>query len=699
MDVDRKHEIIEINKMEDLTNSYFIRRGIIYSRDCDNNRLNVWIEGTLFENLEIFYHCEKEIESTPDKAFDLFEVGRKVLVLHKFIYQGEGSKKVKKIERTVIGLKYNSPEGISNLQPCVVRRFFVKVKKGAGESISYSYYWICIDDENNITVLKINDNEDKTQAEVFVGKGFFSELEKALYLGDPGLNPLTESATKSFMMTNDSDFRERWVATPCSLFKDQCEVFNVMPQYWTAPPPCNTEELPCPPNRFYCDIEKRILVWYGAYEIFIGAVIIRFNTDTDYTWNCVAASGASIEAEGYKTLPGTKDDIPINMMPDVKSVNDTEISFYLPHVSIWDRPGVVTINWENYIWGSVMSAVGVNEAKHWYWTENGFEQEVCARFHQDDFDESIVDKDEIFSNDACVCVDYSEVECFSCNVVAQSNGRYIRTVIDISGYTSLYEIYIFDELFNADTTYRHLRIDEKKHYSANRCWWSDDDSQCHGEGVYGYNVAERTLVESLNQKEAEGLSSVWCSNNVAYFFKEKNRDRCDGAAQQVGGFKNTWSGPLTDPYGGPDVDDFYNCKWLQNDCCLWAETCPDGLGKCFEMLMPGSDWILIEEAYVESESGGNYTLIRESDINDFEEPLVRKFKIDEEIEFDATEIYKTYYLDDRATCHEQGLIVAGKGVRGSEIFWEVYHNGVDITNKLFEVLGCEQSELDEMGLI
>jgi len=225
MAVEQKHEIIKIDKIGDLANSYFIRRGIIYSRDCDNNTLNVWIEGTLFENLEIFYHCENEIESTPDKAFDLFEVGRKVLVLHKFIYNEEDNSKVEKIERTVIGLKYNAPEGIDNLQPCVVKRFFVKVKKIVDDTPVYSYHWIYINDEDveegdeedkrKITVIEIHDNEDKTEAEVeFVdaygkNRGFFYELEKNLYLGDPLLNPLTQSATKSFMIGNSMFFIQR----------------------------------------------------------------------------------------------------------------------------------------------------------------------------------------------------------------------------------------------------------------------------------------------------------------------------------------------------------------------------------------------------------------------------------------------------------------------------------------------------------
>ena len=97
--------------------------------------------------------------------------------------------------------------------------------------------------------------------------------------------------------------------------------------------------------------------------------------------------------------------------------------------------------------------------------------------------------------------------------------------------------------------------------------------------------------------------------------------------------------------------------------------------------------------------GPEYRWRLDSNINNYDITEPRKIKFDEDVEFDATQVYKTYYLDDRATCHEQGLLIAGKGVTGSEIFWEIYHNGEDITSKIFDALNCEQAELDELGLI
>ena len=701
----RKHEIIEINETGELVDSYFIRRGIIFSRDCDNNRLNVWIEGTLFENLEIFYHCENETESTPDKAFDLFKVGRKVLVLHKFIYcevDDKKTKKIERIERTVIGLKYNSPEGIGNLQPCVVKRFFVKVKKEVDGVPIYSYYWICFDDENNITTIEINDNEDKTETEVSNGIGFFNELESALYLGVPS-NPLTHSATKSFMMTNDNDFRERWAATPCSLFKEQQKVINVVPARWTSPPPCDLEDIPCPPNRFYCNIEKRILVWYGAYEKFIGATVIRFDTDAEYTWNCVAASGSLIEGGelgDYKTLADTEWDIPLNMISGVNYVNDSEISFYLPFGAN-RRPGQVTIDWVDYAWGSSVNTGITDYTSHWYWSENGFEKKDCASLNQIILDDDIIDKDETFYNTDCPCDSiHTKIECEACSEVIQDTGRYKRTVDTYTGYSSLYTIALLDESVSANTLYRNMQIWEGKIYNAHHCIWNESVQQCYRHSTIGYNAAQRNIGESIKQKHTNGLSACWNSNNVAYFSKEKNRDRCIGTASQLGKTCLTFDSDLCIPWGGPNQADFCNCCWrCDSPDHLCAEDCPGGLGKCFELEMPGGDWSSVTNDYVETIPGPRYHWHKDTTSDGYAEPIVRKFKIDGEIEFDATKIYKTYYLDDRATCHEQGLVIAGKGVEDGKIFWEICHNGINITEKLFKALGCEQTELDEMGLI
>jgi len=719
MAVERKHEIIEIDKKEDLANSYFMRRGIIYSRDCDNNTLNVWIEGTLFENLEIFYHCENETESTPDKAFDLFEVGRKVLVLHKIIYNEEENHKIEKIERMVIGLKYNSPEGIDNLQPCIVKRFFAKVGKVTKDPItgdpiiSYSYHWIYINDgdERKVTVIEINDNEDKTETEVFHDAGFFSELERVLYLGEveenPYIYPLTQSATKSFMMTNDSDFRERWVATPCSLFKDQCEVINIMYQRWTVPPPCDEQDMVCPPNRFYCDIEKRILVWYGAYEKFVGATIVRFDNDTAYTWNSVAASGVSIADPdglgGYLTLADTEWDIPLNMISGVNWVSKNEISFYLPFGAN-RRPGQVTIDWINYSWFNEPVNSGItDETEHWYWSAEGFEQKVCAQLKQENVCDGFEYEREDYSYEYCECdqiyPSLTEAQCEACGQIKQTVGMYELNVDRCDGYTSNYKIELFDKTFDADTLYRSVDLDELKRYDAHECVWVGN--QCYYHTVWGYTCAKRGIGERIKQKNAEGLSAVWQSNNVAYYSKEKDRDECDASAAQSGKVCTSWTQAECIPWGGVDYGDFDKCHWPCDPDHLCAESCPGGIGSCFKIDMPGDDWNVTGTDRIENNSGSP-TWYRETNTSSYEEPLIQKLKLDD-IEFDATEVYKTYYLDDRATCHEQGLVIAGKGVRMVNekpvYFWEVYHDGVDITEKLFEALGCEQSELDEIGLI
>ena len=633
----------------------------------------------------------------------------------------------------------------------IVPRFFAKVKVEQ----DYKYYWIYFgkaedvlskrikrgyaqpppdEHSNNIVVFEISNSFERTEEEVLLGHGFHFTLEQALTPFVKWTDFDTPCfAVKAFMLEDshkkdeDGEYvKERWVATTHYLMHDRRAAINVGTK-WTPPPPCEIEDMPCPPTQFYCDIDKKILVWYGSYEIFMGALVIRFN-DLDierglynYTWNSVAASGFSIVADQYRTLEGTKEDIPINMMPDVASVTDTEISFYLSRGLPFDRPGLVTIDWINYEWGYTISAAGVDKTKHWYWSAEGFEQKPCASFSQSDFEEewnppvpecSEVDVDycEYFSRDYCPCRDiYTQLECEGCSEIKQVSGGIRIKVSVLNGYESLYEIKVFDDLFKADTIYRNFGVEESKGYRAYRCVWDVSQEDCDIQATYAYDIARRNLGENLRQKYAKGLSALWLSNNVAYFFKEQNRNRCIGSASQDGVFTHCWTCSGDAPFGGPNIEDFYSCKWLKSSSPwpLWAEECPSGLGKCFVLSMPGEDWLSIDNEYVE-ESAGIYILRRESNQDNYEEPLVRKYKTDRGVEFDVTEIYKTYYLDDRATDGSQGLIIAGKGVKNGNLYWEVYHEYIDkdnvvrrinITEELLKKLNCEQHQLIEIGLI
>jgi hypothetical protein len=636
----------------------------------------------------------------------------------------------------------------------IVPRFFAKVLTGEyydeffGEYIPiYSYFWVYFGSpedvlsrrvekdyiqppltkyNNNIVILEISNNFERTKEEVENGFGFHWTLDQVL-------TPFVKSAEtdapclaeKSFMLEDDhakdedeNYIKERWVSTNHYLIRGRRTWINVAGA-WIAPPPCDLEDLPCPPDRFFCDTEKKIMVWYGSHEIFMVALIVRMdnldikNEIYDYTHNCVAASGSAIAADPYRTLTGTKEDIPINMMPDVESVTDTEISFYLSRILPFDRPGLVTIDWIDYEWGYTISAVGVEETKHWYWTEDGFEQKICALFDQTDLDGSIVDEDEDYSDSACPCNSITtQAECEACNEIMQDAGKYKRTVNVCNGYISLYDIKIFDELFEADTTYRNLGIWEGKIYNAHHCIWNAGAGRCYSHGTIGYNAARRTIGEQLEQKHTNGLSAFWNSNNVAYFFKEQNRHKCVGSANQIGKIcTGSFGSTNCVRWGGPTQAEFCKCCWV----CDWpaylcAEDCPEGLGKCFELDMPGDDWLDIENDYVEViVVGVSYKWHRNSNNDSYAEPLVRKFRIDEEIEFDATEIYKTYYLDDRATKDTQGMIIAGKGIDEEENkYWEVHREWINednitvrdnITEELFEKLDCEQWQLVEIGLI
>ena len=288
------------------------------------------------------------------------------------------------------------------------------------------------------------------------------------------------------------------------------------------------------------------------------------------------------------------------------------------------------------------------------------------------------------------------------------------TVNLYNGYHSNYWIQIFDQSFFADTIDRSSNIEEQKYYSAGKCKWRSESNDCAPCGVGAYPCAIREIDEDLRQKVANGLSALWGANNIAYFYEERNRSKCLADALQDGTLRRVCGD--TDAYtywGGPNKEDFGNCKWSDVARCLPLSECPDGLGKCFRLSMPGDDWVQASEDYIEFEGssyhGDHYRWVKKTDdIDTYKTVPIRKFKIDGGIEFDATKTYKTYYLDDRATENTQGLIIAGKGINEGNEWWEVYHERIDennlvvrdnITEELFKKLKCNPGQLIEIGLI
>lgn len=638
----------------------------------------------------------------------------------------------------------------------IIPRFFAKVATGEyydeffGRHVTtYSYFWIYFGDaidvvsrrvkksyvqpspskyNNNIVILKISNNFERTKEEIEAGFGFHWTLDRAL---TPFVK-LSEIdtpcfAVKSFMLeddhTKDKDqnyVKERWIATNHYLMKDRNLKMNVRPK-WTPPAPCDIGDMPCPPNRFYCDIDKKILVWYGSFEIFVGALVVRFDDLNEeekiytFTWNSVAASGTAISGDrGYETLADTEWDIPLNMISGVNWVNDTEISFYLPYGTN-RRPGQVTIDWIDYEWGASVSTGVIDYAGHWYWTENGFEKKDLALLDQTILDDSMEDEYEFYSwPGSRDCHSYDYDECMANSEIKQYQGMYKRTVNLCNGYLSNYCIKIFDESFIADTINRNLNFEEQKFYNAGHCtWWG---AGCHTCNVSIYSCVIREIPEQIHQKVVNGLSAFWNSNNIAYFYEEKNREKCWAYASQKGTQRRVCGDTLYWVYfGGSSQEDFKDDSWepYSSEGCIPFSACPGGLGYSFELTMPGDDWFITEEDYVEylgpsPQHGDHYRWIKKSDADTYEEPIVRKYKIDKEIEFDATKIYKTYYLDDRATEDTQGMIVAGKGIEEESKYWEVYHEWINednvtvrdnITKELFEKLNCEHGQLVEIGLI
>ena len=74
------------------------------------------------------------------------------------------------------------------------------------------------------------------------------------------------------------------------------------------------------------------------------------------------------------------------------------------------------------------------------------------------------------------------------------------------------------------------------------------------------------------------------------------------------------------------------------------------------------------------------------------------------ITFSATIYEMPYYLDDRTSNPLGGLVVAAKGYKdysnaAGSSRWKIYHDGIDVTEKILDALGCDPAVLVTIGMV
>ena len=412
------HEQIKIKDAKEAC----VKVGGIVGRNSCNWSLDVVIDGEVYTDIEICYHCQLEKEFTPEKAFDLFDYGVSVFVLCN--PKEDGS-----IERKVIGLvpSYNDPYP----KLCGLKRFFAKIQQvdSNGEPIwedqidplvppkpICKYYWIFFDDDGSIRTEEVKNDSFMSQEELINLLEDISSLFNKFADGSLSLIGLADALydlmnqhanataildrvtdipegsdsvfTKAFMM-HVRECEQRYVAEQHLLMKDRQIKFD---QGVDFPLTNCTYVHHSPPNRFYCNVDTGDMVWSHIIQqdcpIFLGMTLhvnlLDGSIGNSYPFDCnghidyfAPPENYNGDIYGYYSVLST-DDAPLDLIPEITNIEETVISGYMNYLS---RPMNFTfdvVTGESHWTGGAE----VQDSEHMMWTEKGFETAPSWHFEQ-----------------------------------------------------------------------------------------------------------------------------------------------------------------------------------------------------------------------------------------------------------------------------------------------------------------------------
>jgi hypothetical protein len=465
--------------------------------------------------------------------------------------------------------------------------------------------------------------------------------------------------------------------------------------------------LRCPPNRFYCNTEERMMVWYTAKSYnpeiygqdFICGVILNLNTATVRTFTFYPSNGDGHGFEPYWTVEEMHE-VPYSMMTEVEELTEEELTIKIQ----WERR---PIRIKASLKTGIIEYEEVASVEHRVWTgvETGFNTIPFAEFSQI-FEGPPSDHDIIVTQEEYDCSQHSG-DVPNCDGHVRELRGTDYSVAPPSDLTkhSAYDIAFYGKTYGteADKKYAHLgesvstRIQQCAHTMGGSCF-----------SQYINLVRTRNVSQDTEKKVAHGVYASWINPNTAFVLNERDRDYLNGSAQFCGlGYGgNTWGDwqnecPLD---GYPEYPITYTCfyRFPAIPIEIW-----DRLGN--------------EQFY----DLGLQTCLERDGTDDTDNLTeINKYTIDEEIVLDGEEVDRTYYLDDRATDDNQGIIVAAKGMDVEDppkpdywnINWKMTWNEddrslhgcttpdedinyIDIKDKLFEALDCEVHELIDFGLV
>ena len=473
-------------------------------------------------------------------------------------------------------------------------------------------------------------------------------------------------------------------------------------------------KLQCPPNRFYCNTEERMMVWYTAKSYspeitgqdFICGVILNLNTATVQNFTFYPTDGG-LGFTPYWAVLKTNGEVPMSMMTEVEELTEEELTVTIP----WEgRPVRIRASLKT----GAMEYEEITSVDHRVWENDGFDKVLFATLDQTFEGQPAGQNDSASQGEYDCSQHYGDI--VTCNAddahIRERNGtwEYISHTNDLKKY-SKYEVTIFDDVFTSISDKYFINDRESCHTWLQKCQYAS--GVCRSTST----VLDKSLYVEMNaeKKINDSVLASWMAPNIAFKMATKTRDYIDGTAG-FGGYQ----------FGGPDIEDFLDlCEWSSGEYYRdWITFfCFHDLAK-----MPISIWNAMGSENYHASSGFDY-LTRESHDDTLDQTTVNEYIIDTDIVLDSEEVDKLYYLDDRATDDNHGVIVAGKGNSDEILFgegyckvykpdswdinWKIDWNDddrslqgltgtgdyIDVREGLLEVLGCEFDELIDIGLV
>ena len=699
-----------------------VKKGVVEARHYCTSTLDVEIDGKVYKDVELCYHCQQEKKFTPEKAMDIFDVGTKVLVLI------EDPSNITSKTIKVFGFAFDEMKKIPGNVPCYLKRFFAKVQKVGDDGYPThvcEYYWIHFNPDGSVLAMKVN---HKSEVDL---------LNRAIEI--PGGS--ASVFTKSFLMYNNTlHCYQRYVAEQHMLLRDK----KVLYEYANYPQNnCMAlKGFPDPAMRFYCNVKTGDMVWFTAGIEpcnMLHGVVLHVDLETgevgdSYPFDFWGYTNYFNPSEprgghGYWTVDDNvgASDAPYDLIPDIVGLNGTKI---FANIVIGKAPVYATFDVKTF--ESHWSGADNIDAYHMIWTEKGFENVFSWGLKQKINPASTGDHSDYWEDDgeygpindvntdtrwmSELCHSFSAGDCLTkcahCKSVhrdwtrswTQDTNGESHVHFAALGTTGVISDY-WNKLYDKEgRSVKYMACGLLGETGGHWCAYGGTNS------YFYWLVSSRQGSKDYKTKISNSVNVKWLNQNITYVKSRIERSYhnrhlywlAGGCPEDV---------EVCEPWqshygqcGGPSIQDYGRWTGLCSDCLLCVAGVPDFQGP----LVDFPNWPPWPSDYTESSiwqagsAGTGWYYHRDVNKNDFSIGAIEEFCAEDGISFDS-EVYKMpYYLDDRTSEPSAGLIIAAKGDQDGSSHWKIYHKAgyvEDVTDKILEALGCNEAGLLTIGMV